>query len=113
VLAAPEALRRLPDHCPGVRCLYDTDRGEVRRLHLVGLLPGSRPLQELRPLVQEALAAIEQDTGAPLRGVEVYPDPDKPVRLPFGDCLTVTDEGLNRDGEVDLQAHVVRLLAFV
>src|SRR5262249_59754722 len=106
VLAAPEALRRLPDHCPGVRCLYDTDRGEVGRLHLVGLLPGSRPLNELRPLVQEALAAIEQDTAAPLRGVEIYPDPDKPVRLPFGDCLTVTDEWLHKDRDADPQTNV-------
>src|SRR5262249_14494541 len=63
--------------------------------------------------MQEALVAIEQDTGAPLGTVATYPDHDRPVRLPFGDCLTITDQWLNKGGEVDLKANVVRLMDFV
>jgi hypothetical protein len=62
--------------------------------------------------VQEALAAIEQDTGGALRSSEVYPDPDRPVRLPYGDCLTITDEWLNKAGAVDLKANAVRRMDF-
>jgi hypothetical protein len=58
--------------------------------------------------VQEALAAVEQDTGAPPHSLEVYLDPDRRVRLPYGDCLTISDEWLNKGGEADLKANVLR-----
>jgi hypothetical protein len=50
----------------------------------------------------------------PLTSLEVFPAANQGVRLPYArDRITITDQWLNKRGEVDLKGNAVKFMAFV
>ncbi len=115
---------------PAVRWFYGLNRNGISGLHLFGLLPEPRLLEEIRQDVQKVLAYLEDENFArlsihkpanladhqfhPVAGLEVYPATNHNFRLPYArDRITITDEWLNLPGQVDLKGNVVKFMDYV
>jgi hypothetical protein len=129
-LAVLTILKELPDFFPAVRWVYFINRAGISGLHLVGLLPAPRLLEDVRKDVQRVLAYLEdeslngllrykaddlpEDKFHPLAALEIYPARNHNFRLPYAaDRITVTDEWLNLPEEVSLKANLVKFMAYV
>jgi hypothetical protein len=123
-------LQDLPNFLPHVRWLYILNRQCITGIHLVGLLPESRLLYDLERDVRKVLAYLENEHLAellpfkpsatapddfhPLTALEFYPATNHAFRLPYAcDRLTITDEWLNRPGEVDLKPNLIKFMDYV
>jgi hypothetical protein len=113
-LAVLEILKELPDFFPWVRWVYILNRNGISGLHIVGLLPAPRLLEDVRRDVQKVLAYLGDEKGVDLANLEIYPATNHNFRLPYAaDRITVTDEWLNQPGDVDLKPNLVRFMAYV
>src|SRR5262249_13955340 len=124
------AISDLPDFFPQVRWFFILNRADISGLHLVGLLPKPRLLEDIMGDVQKVLAFLEDESLGhllqykpekvknedfrPLTGLEIYPAANHNFRLPYAaDRITVTDEWLNLPGEVNLKPNLGRFMAYV
>lgn len=115
---------------PNVRWFYGLNRNGISGLHLFGLLPEPRLLEEVRNDVQKVLAYLENENFArllkhkpanlpedqfhPVANLEIYPATNHNFRLPYArDRITITDEWLNLPGQVDLKGNVVKFMDYV
>jgi hypothetical protein len=115
---------------PQLRWVYALSRNGVSGLHLIGLLPCPRLLEEVRCDVGKVLAYLEDKHTAtllsykperikeqdwqPVAGLEIYPATNHNFRLPYAaDRITITDEWLNRPGEVNLKPNLIKFMAYV
>lgn len=115
---------------PAVRWFYGLNRNGISGLHLFGILPEPRLLEEIRQDVQRVLAYLEDENFAgllkykpanlsedkfhPVANLEIYPATNHNFRLPYArDRITVTDEWLNLPGQVDIKQNVVRFMDYV
>jgi hypothetical protein len=115
---------------PEVRWFYGLNRKGISGLHLFGLLPKPRLLEEVRKEVYQVLAYLEdenlgrllkykpanlpEDQFHPVACLEVYPATNHNFRLPYArDRITITDEWLNLPGQVDLKQNVVKFMEYV
>ena len=129
-LAILSILAEVADFFPGVRWVYVLNRNGVSGLHIVGLLPAPRLLEDVRLDVQKVLAYLEDENfnalmqfkpeGVrdadfhPLDSLELYPAMNHNFRLPYAaDRITVTDQWLNRPGEVSLKTNLVKFMDYV
>jgi hypothetical protein len=113
-LAVLERIKELPDFFPAVRWTFFLNRDGISGLHLVGLLPAPRPLEDVRKDVEKVLVYLGDESGLPLSGLEIYPASNHNFRLPYAaDRITVTDEWLNLPGEVNLQPNLIKFMAYV
>ena len=129
-LALLEVLKELEDFFPGVRWVYVLNRNGVSGLHMIGLLPTPKLLEDVRRDVQKVLAFLEDENfndlaqfkpeGVkdadfhPLAGLELYPATNHNFRLPYAaDRITITDQWLNRPGEVSLNPNLVSFMDYV
>jgi hypothetical protein len=113
-LALLEKIKELPDFFPAVRWIYFLNRGGISGLHLVGLLPEPRLLDEIRKDVQKVLVYLGDESGLDLATLEIYPATNHNFRLPYAaDRIAVTDEWLNLPGEVDLKRNLVKFMDYV
>ena len=113
-----------------MRWFYALNRNGISGLHLVGLLPEARLLEEIRQDVQKVLGYLEDeniknllkykpadiadDQFHPLANLEIYPVTNHNFRLPYArDRITVTDEWLNLPGQVDLKPNLVKFMDYV
>ena len=129
-LALLEILRELAAFFPGVRWLYVLNRSGVSGLHIIGLLPTPRLLEDVRRDVQKVLVYLEDESinklmtfkpeGVkdadfhPLVNLEIYPATNHNFRLPYAaDRITITDQWLNKPGEVNLKPNLVKFMAYV
>jgi hypothetical protein len=74
-LAVLDILKELPDFFPGVRWVYVINRTGISGLHLVGLLPAPRLLEDVRKDVQRVLVYLEDEN---LNGLLRYKPDDLP-----------------------------------
>jgi hypothetical protein len=113
-LAVLEILKELADFFPGVRWVYFINRTGISGLHLVGLLPAPRLLEDVRKDVQRVLVYLGDEQGVDLASLEIYPATNHNFRLPYAaDRITVTDQWLNLPGEVELKPNLVKFMAYV
>lgn len=113
-LAVLEEIKELADFFPGVRWIYFLNRNGISGLHIVGLLPKPRLLEDVRKDVQKVLVYLGDENGADLSNLEIYPATNHNFRLPYAaDRITVTDEWLNKPGEVNLKSNLVKFMAYV
>jgi hypothetical protein len=125
-----DILQELRGFFPEVRWVYILNRSGISGLHVLGLLPAPRLLEEVRGEVQKMLTDLEEkhierlrtykpegldaDNYHPLVSLELYPATNHNFRLPYApDRITVTDQWLNRPGEVDLKPNLVKFMAYV
>src|SRR5215470_1615867 len=129
-LAVLKALEDLPGFFPEVRWFYSCNRQGLRGLHIVGVLPHARRLEDIQADVRKVLAYLEDenlntlrqfkrpdvpdDAFKPLTGLEIYPAPNHAARLPYArDRITITDEWLNLPGQEDFKANLVRFVEYL
>jgi hypothetical protein len=113
-LAVLQILKELPDFLPAVRWVYFLNRTGISGLHIVGLLPAPRLLEDVRRDVRKVLVYLGDEQGVDLSNLEVYPATNHNFRLPYAsDRITVTDQWLNKPGEVDLKPNLVKFMAYV
>ncbi len=115
---------------PSVRWFYGLNRNGISGLHLFGLLPEPRLLEEVRIDVGKVLVYLEEENFAkllnhkpadlpedqfhPVANLEIYPAVNHNFRLPYArDRITITDEWLNLPGQVDLKGNVVKFMDYV
>lgn len=115
---------------PKVRWFYGLNRNGITGLHVFGLLPKPRLLEEIRQDVKKVLAYLEEENFArlskykaailpeeqfhPIAKIEIYPTTNHNFRLPYArDRITITDEWLNLPGQVDLKQNVVKFMDYV
>ena len=113
-----------------VRWFYILNRNGISGIHLVGLLPERRLLEEIRQEVQKVLGFLEDeninnlfkykpddladDQFHPVANLEIYPATNHNFRLPYAaDRITITDEWLNLPGQVDLKPNLVKFMDYV
>ncbi len=128
-----EVLRILEDleaFLPQVRWVYALNRNGITGLHLIGLLPEPRLLEDIRQDVQKTLVFLEDEQinrlqqyrppklkdqdFHPLANLELYPATNHNFRLPYAaDRITITDDCLNGPGQVHLKPNLVKLMAYV
>jgi hypothetical protein len=128
-----EILRILKDlaaFLPRVRWFYVLSRSGVTGLHLIGLLPEPRLLEEVRREVRQVLSYLEDEhinellrykpanvkdeDFHPIANLELYPATNHNFRLPYAaDRITVTDDWLNKAGEVSLKPNLIRFMDYV
>ena len=123
-------LEEVADFFPGVRWVYVLNRNGISGLHIIGLLPTPRLLEDVRRDVQKVLVYLEdeninalvqfkpeviQDADfRPLAGLELYPATNHNFRLPYaGDRITITDQWLNRPGDVSLKTNLIQFMDYV
>ena len=109
-----EILKELRDFLPAVRWIYFLNRDGISGLHIVGLLPAPRLLEDVRKDVLKVLVYLGDEQGVDLANLEIYPATNHNFRLPYAsDRITVTDEWLNLPGEVNLKPNLVKFMAYV
>lgn len=125
-----DILKELVVSFPNVRWVFILNLNGISGLHIVGLLPAPRQLEEVRAQVQQVLCKLEDEhilsllkykpddvdpkNFHPLASLELYPATNHNFRLPYaGDRITVTDEWLNRPGEVNLKPNLVKFMSYV
>ena len=129
-LAVLKALEDLPGFFPEARWFYSCNRQGLRGLHIIGVLPRARRLEDIKADVRRVLAYLEDenlntlrqfkrpdlpdDEFKPLTGLEIYPAPNHAARLPYArDRITITDQWLNLPGQEDLKANLVRFMEYL
>jgi hypothetical protein len=113
-LAVLERIKELPDFFPAVRWAFILNRDGISGLHLVGLLPAPRLLEDVRKDVEKVLVYLGDESRLPLASLEIYPATNHNFRLPYAaDRITVTDEWLNLPGQVDLKSNLIKFMAYV
>jgi hypothetical protein len=113
-LAALGRIQELLDSLPAVPWTFFLNRDGISGLHLVGLLPAPRLLEDVRKDVEKVLVYLGDESGLPLAGLEIYPATNQNFRLPYAaDRITVTDEWLNRPGQVALKPNLLKFMAYV
>lgn len=129
-LALLDVLDELAAFFPQVRWCYSLRRDRVTGLHLIGLLPRQRPLEDVRSDLQKNLAFLEDEffnsflpfkpSGVrdedwhPLAGLEIYPAANHNFRLPYAaDRVTVTDRWLNLPGEIDYKPNLIDFMDYI
>jgi hypothetical protein len=125
-----DILKELGDFFPGVRWAYVLNRNGISGLHMIGLLPTPRLLEQIRLDVQKVLVYLEDENSNalvqfkpegiqhgdfhPLAGLELYPATNHNFRLPYAaDRITITDQWLNRPCEVSLKPNLVQFMDYV
>ena len=125
-----DILKELAVFFPNVRWMYVLNRNGISGIHIIGLLPVPRLLEEIRTEVQNVLCKLEDqhilsllkykpedvkpENYHPIACMELYPATNHNFRLPYAaDRITVTDEWLNRPDEVDLKPNLVKFMSYV
>lgn len=115
---------------PQVRWVYALNRNGISGLHIIGLLPEARLLEDIRREVRRTLVYLEDEQinrlqqyrpakmkeqdFHPIAGLEIYPATNHNFRLPYAaDRITITDECLNVPGQVDLKGNLVKFMEYV
>jgi hypothetical protein len=123
-------LNELEAFLPQVRWVYALNRNAITGLHLIGLLPEPRLLEDVHRDLRKVLAYLEdeqtdrlqqyrpakmtEEDFHPIANLEIYPATNHNFRLPYAaDRITITDEGLNYPGQVDLKGNLVKFMEYV